>query len=125
MDVSSAALSSALVLFSRTILLVDVSSDLHPFFTHRLDAGPIRLATIAHAFNYRVVVLRDGVKSAAPVKRRDDRHFMGTAGGCHVSESVYTRWCLHALEVPAFRQNIVHLRGVSPDVQLACEPWGM
>ena len=29
-----------------------------------------------------------------------------------------------ALEVPAFHQNIDNLRGVSPDVQLACEPWG-
>ena len=67
MDVSSAALSSAVVFFSQTILLVDVTSNLHPFFTHRLDAGPIRLATIAHAFNYRVDVLRDGVKSAAQV----------------------------------------------------------
>ena len=33
MDVSSAALSSAVVRFSRTILLVDVSCNLHPFFT--------------------------------------------------------------------------------------------
>ena len=77
-DVSSAALSSAVVLFSRTILLVDVASDLHPFFTHRLDAGPIRLATIAHAFNYRVAVLRDGVKSAARVgrSRKADRRIL-------------------------------------------------
>ena len=29
-----------------------------------------------------------------------------------------------ALEVPAFLQNIENLRGVSPDVQLSCEPWG-
>ena len=29
-----------------------------------------------------------------------------------------------ALEVPAFLQNIYNLRGVSPDVQLSCEPWG-
>ena len=57
MDVSSAALSSAVVIF-----LVDVTSNLHPFFTHKLDAGPIRLATIAHAINYRVAVLRDGVR---------------------------------------------------------------
>ena len=48
---------------------MDVASNLHPFFTHRLDAGPMRLATIAHAFNYRVAVLRDGVKSAARVSR--------------------------------------------------------
>ena len=29
-----------------------------------------------------------------------------------------------ALEVPAFLQNIENLQGVSPDVQLSCEPWG-
>ena len=29
-----------------------------------------------------------------------------------------------ALEVPAFLQNIENLRGVSPDIQLSCEPWG-
>ena len=47
-DVSSATLSSAMVPFFQTILRVDVSCDLHPFFAHKLDAGPIRLATIAH-----------------------------------------------------------------------------
>ena len=31
------------------------------------DAGPIRLMTIAHAFNYRMAVLRNGVKSAVRV----------------------------------------------------------
>ena len=29
-----------------------------------------------------------------------------------------------AVEVPAFLQNIEELRGVSPNVQLYCEPWG-
>ena len=29
-----------------------------------------------------------------------------------------------ALEVPAFMQGIARLRGMSPDVQLSCEPWG-
>ena len=29
-----------------------------------------------------------------------------------------------ALEVPAFLQNIEKLQGVSPNVQLSCEPWG-
>ena len=60
-DVSSASLSSAVVPFSQTVLQVNVPCDLHPFFAHKLDAGPIWLVTIAHAFNYRVAVLRDGV----------------------------------------------------------------
>ena len=60
---------SAVAPISWTILLVDVSCNLHPLFTHKLDAGPIQLATIAHAFNYQVAVLRDGVKSATLVGR--------------------------------------------------------
>ena len=67
MDVSSASRSSAVVPFSQTVLRIDVSCDLHPFFVHKLDAGPIWL--VAHAFNYRVAVSRDGVKSAIRVGR--------------------------------------------------------
>ena len=74
-----------MVPFSQSILTVDVSSNLHPFFTHRLDAGSMHLATIAHTFNYRVAVLRDGVKSATRVERSrkaegrivDDTEFHG------------------------------------------------
>ena len=64
-----ASRSSAVVPFSQTVLWIDVSCDLHPFFVHKLDAGPIWLVTIAHAFNYRVAVSRDGVKSAIRVGR--------------------------------------------------------
>ena len=38
-----------MVLFSPTLVRVDVSCELHPFFVHKLDAGPIRLVTISHA----------------------------------------------------------------------------
>ena len=48
-DVLSAALSSAVVSFPQKVLLVDTTSNLHPFSTHRLDAGPVRRTTIAHA----------------------------------------------------------------------------
>ena len=41
---------------------IDDTSALHPFSSHKSDAGPVRLMTIAHAFNYRMVILRDGVK---------------------------------------------------------------
>ena len=44
---------------------IDGSCVLHPFTLHKLDAGPIWLMTIAHAFNYRMAVLHDGAKSAA------------------------------------------------------------
>ena len=53
-----------MVPFSSTVIQVDVSCALHPFSVHKLDAGPVWLVTIAHAFNYRMAVLRDGVKSA-------------------------------------------------------------
>ena len=69
MGVSSSSLNSAVVPFSSTVIRVDVACVLHPFSVHKLDAGPIRLVTIAHAFNYRMAVLRDGVKSAVRVGR--------------------------------------------------------
>ena len=127
-DVSSAALSSAMVPFSQTILHVDVSCDLHPFFAHKLDAGPIWLATIAHAFNYRVAVWRDGVKSATRVGRSrkvEGRILNDTdiSWGHHVAVMFQIISAL-ALEVPTFLQNIERLRGMSPDVHLYCEPWG-
>ena len=102
---------------------MDATSNLHPFLTHRLDSGPIRLATIAHAFNYRVAVLRDGVRSAARVgrSRRTGRILedMDVSWGHQVAVMFQIVSTL-ALEVPAFLQNIENLRGVSPDVQLSC-----
>ena len=55
--------------FAVTALRIDGACALHPFSVHKLDAGPVRLMTIAHAFNYRMAVLRDGVKSAVRVGR--------------------------------------------------------
>ena len=64
MDVKSAPLISVLVPVKPPALRVDSSCVLHPFYVHKLDSGPVRLMTIANAFNYRVAVLRDGVRSA-------------------------------------------------------------
>ena len=50
--------------FAVTALRINDVCVLHPFSLHKLDAGPVRLMTIAHAFNYRMAVLRDGMKSA-------------------------------------------------------------
>ena len=50
--------------FTAMALWIDDTSALHPFSPHKSDVGPVRLMTIAHAFNYRMAVLRDGVKSA-------------------------------------------------------------
>ena len=77
MDVSSGSSGSAVTFLPQEVLLVDATISLHPFFMHWLDVGPIRLTTIAHAFNYRVAVLRDGVKSAARVGRSRRADFGG------------------------------------------------
>ena len=110
MDVSSAALSSAVVSFPQKVLLVDAISNLHPFCTHQLDAGPIRLATIAHAFNYRVAVLRDGVRSATRVgrsRRAEGRIFLEDTDvpWGHQLAVMFQIVSALALEVPAFLQN--------------------
>ena len=57
------------ILFSSPVIKIDDTSVLHPFFQQKSDAGPIRLMTIAHMFNYRMAVLQNGVKSAVRVAR--------------------------------------------------------
>ena len=86
-----------------------------------MESGPVRLMTIAHAFNYRVAVLRDGVKSAFRVGR-----FLTEANiswGQQVAVMFQILSTL-ALEVPVFSQFIHELQGESPNVQLYSEPWG-
>ena len=68
-DVSSATLISVHSGVKSTSVELDSSCVIHPFHVHKMDSGPVRLMTIAHAFNYRVAVLRDGVKSALRVGR--------------------------------------------------------
>ena len=87
MDVSSGTHDSVVMFLLQEVLLVDATISLHPFFMHRLDVGPIRLTPIANAFNYRVTVLRDGVKSAAWVgrsRRAVERILEDIAGACMV-----------------------------------------
>ena len=57
---------------------LDLSCVLHPFFVHKMDSGPVRLMTIAHAFNYRMAVLRDGVRLAVRVgwSRKAEKCFL-------------------------------------------------
>ena len=117
MNVSSAHLNSAVVLFSHSVLRVDVLCNLHPFFAHKLDSGPIRLMTIAHAFNYRVAVLRDGVKSAVQVgrSRKAEGRFLtdpNISWGHQVVVMFHIISTL-ALEVPTFLQFMDELQGVS------------
>ena len=60
-DVTSAPLISVPLRVENQVVEVHSSCVIHPFYIHKMDSGPVRLMTIAHAFNYRVAVLRDGV----------------------------------------------------------------
>ena len=128
MGVSLSSVSSAGIPFSAYILRIDGSCVLHPFKLHKLDADPIRLMTITHAFNYRMAVLRDGVKSAAWVGRSrkvEGRFLMDTdLPWGHQVAVMFQIISTLALELPSFLEALMDIRGVSPDVQLDCEPWG-
>ena len=130
MDVTSAPLISVLVPVEPPALCVDSSCVLHPFYVHKLDSGPVRLMTIAidHAFNYRVAVLRDGVRSAIRIGRSRK------AETCFLTE-VNISWRQQVtvmfqivstmmVEVPAFATLMRELKGESPNIQLYSEPWG-
>ena len=82
MDASCNSPGTVVIILPQEVFLVDATVSLHPFFMHRLDVSPIRHTTIAHAFNYRVAVLRDGVKSAAQVgrSRKVAERFLEDAG---------------------------------------------
>ena len=57
------------ILFASPVVRIDDTSVLHPYFPYKSDTGPVRLMTIAHMFNYRMAVLRNGIKSAVRVAR--------------------------------------------------------
>ena len=110
------------------VLLVDTSNRLHPFFLHRLDVGPLCHTSIAHAFNYRVAVLRDGVKSAAQVScsRKEAGRILEDIGlpWGHQVAVMFQIVCALALEVPSVLLDLESVHGLSPNVILDCEPWG-
>ena len=85
---------------------------------HQLDVDPIRLMTIAHAFNYRVAVLRNGVKSAVRVghSRRAAEKILEDIGipWGHQVAVLFQIVCALALEVPSVLRDIESLHGVSP-----------
>ena len=84
--------------------------------------------TIAHAFNYRMAVLRNGVKSAVRVARARK------AEGCFLENSdipwgqqvavMFQIVSTVALKLPSFLGELEEMRGMSPNVQLQFEPWG-
>ena len=128
MGVSSSSVFSAGLPFSASMLRIDGLCVLHPFTPHKWDAGPIQLLTIAHTFNYRMAVLRDGVKSAVRVgrsRKAEGRFLTDTdiSWGLQVA-AMFQIMSTMALELPSFLEALEDIRGISPDVQLDYEPWG-
>ena len=84
--------------------------------------------TIAHAFNYHVAVLRDGIKSTIRVgrsRKAEGRFLMDTdiSWGQQVA-IMFQIVSTMALELPLFLEALEAIRGISPNVHLDCEPWG-
>ena len=127
-DVSSATLISVHSEVEGASVELDSSSVIHPFHVHKMDSGPVRLMTIAHAFNYRVAVLRDGVKSALRVgrPRKAEKCFLINANipwGQQVAVMFQIVSTLMA-EVPEFALTMMGLQGMQPHVQLMDDTWG-
>ena len=114
--------------FAATALRIDDACALHPFSVHRLDAGPVCLMTIAHVFNYRMDVLRDGVKLTVRVGRSQKVEGRFLSGSdIYWGQQVAVMFQIvstMALELPSFVSVLENLRGISPNVLLDCEPWG-
>ena len=109
-------------------MVIDSSGVLHPFHVHKMDSGPVRLMTIAHAFNYRVAVLRDGVRSAVRVgrSRKTETCFLADVNISWGQQVTVMFQIVSTLmeEVPEFASKMRELRGEQPRVQLMDNPWG-
>ena len=101
---------------------------IHPFYVHKMDSGPVRLMTIAHAFNYRVAVLRDGVRSAVRVgrSRKAEKCFLTDVNISWGQQVAVMFQIVSTLmeEVPDFALRMEELRGEQPRIQLLNNPWG-
>ena len=101
---------------------------LHPLSVNSFDAGPVRLASNVHAFNYRIAVLRDGAKPATRTARfrRAERGFLDDVSlPCGQQVAVmFQIVCALVLDVRSAAECLTNFHGVLPDVLLAFEPWG-
>ena len=88
----------------------------------------MRLMIIAHAFNYRVAVLRDGVRSAVRVgrSRKAETCFLKDVNIPWGQQVTVMFQIVSTLmeEVPAFALKMRELRVEQPNVQLVDNPWG-
>ena len=95
--------------------VLDSSCVIHPFYVHKMDSGPVRLMKITHAFNYRVAVLRDGVRSAPVWAGQERRKNVFLANG-NISwgQQVAVMFQIVSTlmeEVPDFASRMRELRG--------------
>ena len=125
-DVSSATLISVHSRVESTSGELDSSCVIHPFHVHKMDSGPVRLMTIAHAFNYRVAVLRDVVRSALRVgrSRKAEKCFLAN-GNISWGQQVAVMFQIVSTlmeEVPAFASRMRELRGEQPLMQFDNDP---
>ena len=127
-DVTSAPLISVPLRVESQVVEIDSSCVIHPFYIHKMDSGPVRLMTIAHAFNYRVAVLRDGVWSAVQVgrSRKTETCFLKDVNISWGQQVMVMFQIVSTLmeEVPAFALRMRELWGEQPKVQLIDNPWG-
>ena len=127
-DVTSAPLITVPFPVERQAVEIDSSCVIHPFYIHKMDSGPVRLMTIAHAFNYRVAVLRDGVRSAVRVgrSRKAENCFLKDVNISWGQQVTVMFQIVSTLmeEVPAFALRMRELRGEQPKVELIDNPWG-
>ena len=128
MDVTSAPLIAVPIPVETQADRIDSSCVIHPFYIHKMDSGPVRLMTIAHAFNYRVAVLRDGVRLAVRVgrSRKAETCFLKDVNISWGQQVTVMFQIVSFLmeEVPAFALRMRELQGESPNVQLIDDPWG-
>ena len=128
MDITSAPLISVPIPVESRAVRIDSSCVIHPFYIHKMDSGTVRLMTIAHAFNYRVAVLRDGVRSAVRVgrSRKAETCFLKDVNISWGQQVTVMFQIVSTLmgEVPAFALRMRELQGESPDVQLKDDRWG-
>ena len=86
--------------------------------TCTMDSGPVRLMTIAHAFKYRVAVLRDGVRSAVRVgrSRKAEKCFLTDVNISWGQKVAVMFQIVSTLmeEVPDFALRMQELRGEQP-----------
>ena len=128
MDITLAPLISVPIPVESRAVRIDSSCVIHPFYIHKMDSGPVRLMTIAHAFNYRVAVLWDGVRSAVQVgrSRKAETCFLREVNISWGQQVMVMFQIVSTLmgEVPAFVLRMRELQGESPDAQLKDDPWG-